>query len=69
MLWEDREPASPSRAVDGEISPIEREDLSYAFALGDTDERCVGKIHRQIAVFVHQRAETGDIFCPNREEL
>jgi hypothetical protein len=34
-LWQDRKSASPSRTVDREVPPIEREDTCEIFAFGD----------------------------------
>src|SRR4030088_2861353 len=56
LLRQDRKPSSASRTVHREMPPIEREDAGQIFAFGDSDQRRVGEVHRQVAVLLHQLA-------------
>src|SRR5262245_6203162 len=48
----DRETSTAPRPVDRKMFPIERKDFRQRFAFSDTHERCIGEVHRQVAIFL-----------------
>ena len=62
------QPFAAGDPVDLEIA-VQREDPSILVALGDVDERCVGQVHREIAIPRHQLAQPRHIVVIERREL
>jgi len=66
--WQDDESHPTLKSVDIEVA-VECEDSPQLVALGDTNERSVGEVHRNVAVLPHQLFHTSDIGCVQRKQL
>jgi hypothetical protein len=51
---QDRKSSAASGSVDREVPSVEGEDPGEIFPLGDSHQRRVGEIHRQVTVLLHQ---------------
>ncbi len=66
---QDVETANSPRAIEFEISPINREDGRDPFSLGDPDQSRVGEVHRQVAVLTHKFPHSREIGLIERQNL
>jgi len=65
---QDREPADSSRAVNFEISPVDREDTRDPFSLRGPNQGRVREIHREVAIFPHELAQSRDVSGVQRQD-
>ena len=66
---QDRKPADSTRAVELEVSPVDREDARDLFPLGDPNKPCVGEVHRKVPVLPHQLAHARYVGRLQRQDL
>jgi hypothetical protein len=55
--------------VDSEVSLVRGEYFADTFSLGDSDKRCVSKIHRAIGVFSPKFTDARQIDQAKRKQL
>lgn len=67
-LRQDHEPSQPGGPIERKVAPVEREHATEAFPFSDAHERCIGEVHREIAVLVHQVPESGSVGVVERRE-
>jgi hypothetical protein len=64
-----RKTADSGRAINPKVPPVEGKNPPQPLSLGNTYQRGVRQIHRQITIFAHQVSHSGDIISPKRQYL
>lgn len=66
---EESKSADSRRAIDGKITPVERENPADSFPLGNTHKSGIGEIHRQIVILLHQFTHTRHVVDCQRQDV
>src|SRR5207302_8396635 len=68
LRWNEDKTADAGRTINSEMPLVESENPRDLFPFGDSHQRCVRKVHRQVPILTHERLQPGRIVMVEHSE-